>query len=262
MTQNEGIDVSLWQAGINWQSVVNAGKSFAYIRAGEGLGHDSQFMNHWRDAKQAGILRGAYWYFRPYLDPLKQAETFATLIREEIKGDWYCGELLPSVDVEYNAGCGHDDDLLLNPSEWARRLKMMLEALKHNLQSDVIIYSSAGMIRQYVDPTGDELWLRDYGLWVANWGVVNPTLPKPFLGYLFHQYTIGQIDGNDIDFNRFNGDNVFDYAQMLYIRRTGQISSEVEEARETQRARYEKITKLFNAGKVGEAENEIKKGEG
>jgi GH25 family lysozyme M1 (1,4-beta-N-acetylmuramidase) len=163
--------------------------------------------------------------------------------------------------VEYNAGCGHDDDLLLNPSEWARRLKMMLEALKHNLQSDVIIYSSAGMIRQYVDPTGDELWLRDYGLWCANWGVPTPLLPKPFLGYIFHQYGIGLIDGARVDFNRYNGDNVFDYAQMIYIGRTKKINGEIEDAREAQRARYEKITNLFNAGKVGEAENEIKKGE-
>jgi len=88
-----------------------------------------------------------------------------------------------------------------------------------------VVYSSRHMIHTYVDPEAKENWLAHYGLWVSHWKTNFPLLPLawPYDGYLFHQYDIGRIDNRDIDLNRYNGDNVFDYAQMLYIRRYLQV---------------------------------------
>jgi len=225
---NEGIDVSGWQSGINWQSVIEAGKTFAYIKSGEGLYHDNAFAEHWRGAKEAGVLRGAYHYFRASVDPLRQAEQFAAHIRDGVSGDWYCGELKPAIDVEFNAGVGHDEDADIPPVEWARRLKIMIEALEHDLKIQPIIYTSFYMWGQYVDPTGDQQWARNYDLWCAHYGVPTPFIPRNRLGYVFHQYGQCLIDGANIDANRFNETNIFDYAQILHIRKTKEINKAIE----------------------------------
>src|SRR5688572_21982049 len=59
----QGIDVSYWQGDIDWNTVSNAGISFAYIKATEGGDHvDPKFLQNWYQAKRAGIARGAYHF--------------------------------------------------------------------------------------------------------------------------------------------------------------------------------------------------------
>ncbi len=60
-----GIDVSYWNAGIDWPKVRAAGQRFTFIKASEGDGYlDPTFDDNWRGAKAAGLLRGAYHFFR------------------------------------------------------------------------------------------------------------------------------------------------------------------------------------------------------
>src|SRR5205085_10545153 len=62
----KGIDVSKWQDTINWTSVKNAGIAFAFIRLSDGANtKDAKFAANWAGAKAAGIIRGAYQFFRP-----------------------------------------------------------------------------------------------------------------------------------------------------------------------------------------------------
>ena len=58
-----GIDVSVWQGDIDFNSVKASGVEFVIIRAGYGIGcKDKWFEQNYRKAKTCGLDVGAYWY--------------------------------------------------------------------------------------------------------------------------------------------------------------------------------------------------------
>lgn len=70
----QAIDVSTWQSGIDFNAVKAAGISAVLIRAGYGREvsqKDSQFENHYKGAKAAGLKVGVYWY--SYADSVSDA---------------------------------------------------------------------------------------------------------------------------------------------------------------------------------------------
>ena len=69
----QGIDVSEFQGSINWTAVKNAGIKFAFIRVSDGTYQDPNFASNWAGAKAAGILRGAYQFFRASDNPQARA---------------------------------------------------------------------------------------------------------------------------------------------------------------------------------------------
>ena len=81
----EGIDVSVWQGNIDFSQVKAAGKKFVYIRAGYGLYQDRYFSQNARNAHDAGLQTGFYFYVtaRNEIQARQQAEFFAALIRDQ-----------------------------------------------------------------------------------------------------------------------------------------------------------------------------------
>ena len=70
-----GIDVSYYQGTIDWTSAKASGIDFAYARISDGTGFiDPQFAANWANMKAAGIVRGAYQFFRPETDPTAPGE--------------------------------------------------------------------------------------------------------------------------------------------------------------------------------------------
>ena len=58
-----------------WSKVKAAGKQFALIRVSDGTGHlDPDFTSNWKNAKAAGLVVGAYQFFRPTENPTSQAD--------------------------------------------------------------------------------------------------------------------------------------------------------------------------------------------
>jgi lysozyme len=99
----EGIDVSYYQGTVNWTSVKASGKSFAFARVSDGLSYpDTKFATNWPAMKSAGIVRGAYQYFRPSADANAQAQ----LMLDKIKaaGGLQLGDLPPVLDLETDSG--------------------------------------------------------------------------------------------------------------------------------------------------------------
>src|SRR5262245_60783454 len=71
----KGIDVSSWQGTIDWNAVQRSGIKFAIVRVTDGSHHlDKRFAQNWLGARQAGLLRGAYQFFRPAQDATAQAD--------------------------------------------------------------------------------------------------------------------------------------------------------------------------------------------
>lgn len=58
----KGIDVSVYQNNIDWNSVRNEGISYAMVRIGNNRKLDSSFARNMREANAAGIYTGVYFY--------------------------------------------------------------------------------------------------------------------------------------------------------------------------------------------------------
>ena len=66
----EGIDVSHWQGNIDWVQVKGAGKSFAIVKATEGIGYkDDKYDRNKAGAMGNGLKFGAYHFARPRTTP-------------------------------------------------------------------------------------------------------------------------------------------------------------------------------------------------
>src|SRR5581483_2187944 len=90
-----GIDVSAYQEHIDWSKVASSGIKFAFIRAYEGETFDSRFTDNWSGSKAAGVMRGAYQFFRPHHDGAEQANMLCDKLEQLGAGDF-----APVCDVE------------------------------------------------------------------------------------------------------------------------------------------------------------------
>lgn len=199
-----GIDVSKWQAEIDWEKAKAAGAQFAIIRAGSidniagACYEDFQFR---RNAQLAPPLMpvGFYWYFRPNHNPVKQAEFFLNLIHDQ---DW---KLYPVVDVEEHGS--------LNKTSVASAVWSFLNRVYQQLNLRCMVYTSPGFWNGRV---ARNTWAQEYPLWVAHWNTQTPTLPYDWAEhgktYTFWQTHVGQdgpafgMGSNGLDHDVYNGD--------------------------------------------------------
>ncbi|THU78877.1 glycoside hydrolase [Dendrothele bispora CBS 962.96] len=97
----KGIDVSHFQGSVNWNTIVNNGVKFVFIKATEGTTFtDPNFSNNYVGATNAGLTRGAYHFAHP------DASSGATQANFFLAhgGGWTAdGITLPgALDIEYN----------------------------------------------------------------------------------------------------------------------------------------------------------------
>jgi lysozyme len=162
-----GIDVSVYQGNINWTKVAQSGIQFAFIRAGDGLNKDSQFATNWANAKAAGIMRGAYHFFRASHDGASQANTFLGWLGGDL------GELPPIADVETLDG------------QSASTLGVQLQAWVQTVQGTASpgIYTAPGNWNSWNMPSFSSLTL-----WEAEWGVSQAKAVTGWSSWTFWQY--------------------------------------------------------------------------
>ncbi len=204
-----GPDVSFYQDDQDTPEQINFAKmrqaaEFVIIRAGQNLWPDPDFKYNWTEAKKANLPRGSYWFYDSRADPKRQAELWI----ETLDGD--LGELPLFADFEeaYNG-----------PYKGWRRWYDFLERLKELVNdNEVAIYTAFYYWRDNApsattDPQNLE-YFHQYPLWIANYGVTTPSIPKPWGAneWLFWQFTeVGDgklygVESKGIDLNYFNGD--------------------------------------------------------
>lgn len=186
----DGIDVSHWQGAIDWRAVRGGGVDFAFIKATEGATYaDPEFARNWAGAGDAGVMRGAYHYFRPNVDAAKQAENFLRVARIGPND-------LPAVlDVETSDGVAGDALL--------RAVRVWLDAVERATGKRPIVYTYPDFWNRYAAGSPG-----DYPLWIAAYSRAQPQLPIGWSSWTFWQYTsTGRVPGidGDVDQNRFNG---------------------------------------------------------
>ncbi len=186
-----GLELAVYQPVVDWPTLIAAtGISFVMIKASEAGGRDPLFQQHWAEAKQAGLLRGAYHFLRQSTDPQQQVDNFLGALG----GD--PGELPPTLDIE--------DPRANQPAQYAAGAQLWLNRVEAALGQQPMIYTAGwwwnpGMFinGRYPD------WAPGYRLWVAAWpmkksvptiaqleaGQFKPLLPKSWTTWQFWQYS-------------------------------------------------------------------------
>lgn len=194
-----GVDAASWQhphgAGVNWSSAASSGQSFAFIKATEGTGPANRYYeSDVADARAAGMLIGSYHKARPAMDPAQQAHAFADRL-QSVGGP----QLPPVLDLEVDEG--------LDPDELAGWTQVFLDTLTHRTGRTPILYTYRYF---WIDRMANTTRFSEYPLWLAEYGVSEPTLPV--IGgwdqWLFWQRSeTGRVPGftDAVDLNVFAG---------------------------------------------------------
>jgi autotransporter-associated beta strand protein len=103
-----GIDVSSFQgSGVDWTSVKNSGRVFAWAKATEGVSiNDADFTVNENNGKTAGMYMGAYHFAHPELNtPAAEASHFWSIAGTYILADGKT--FMPMLDIEGSAFSGN-----------------------------------------------------------------------------------------------------------------------------------------------------------
>jgi GH25 family lysozyme M1 (1,4-beta-N-acetylmuramidase)/uncharacterized protein YgiM (DUF1202 family) len=204
-----GPDVSFYQddpgttLGINFVKMKQSA-GYVIIRAGQNVWIDSDFRTNWRDSKTAGLPRGSYWFYDSRADPREQAELWFSAFEGDL------GELPLFADFEEAYGGLY--------TGW-RHWKTFLERIKALARGrEIGIYTAYyywlhNAPNATTDATNLE-YFHQYPLWIANYGVTTPSVPKPWspAQWTFWQFTdsgdgrLYGVESSRIDLNNFNGD--------------------------------------------------------
>lgn len=199
-----GIDVSYWDAGIDWPKVRAAGQRFVFVKATEADAYrDPTFDDNWFGAKSAGLLRGAYHFFRCNVDAKKQADNFIQYVQSFNDK----GELPPVLDLETNDGQKKEKII---PAA-----KIWLDRVEAAFGRTPIIYSGYFFLQDYFSEAGGgpPVWAKNYPLWIAQYPNqytpgMSPLLPRGWFNWTIWQYSEkGVVNGinADVDMDLFNG---------------------------------------------------------
>ena len=204
-----GPDVSFYQddpgtpKGINFKRMDTIA-DFVIIRAGQNLWVDSAFQKNWQAAKATSLSRGTYWFYDSRADPRQQADLWASLVKDDM------GELPLFADFEE----AYKGDF----TGW-QNWKIFLERLRSQVgQKEIGIYTAyyywQDNAPNAISQAAELDYFHQYPLWIANYGVSTPLVPKPWNAdeWLFWQFTaMGDgiqygVESAEIDLNYFNGD--------------------------------------------------------
>lgn len=191
----DGIDVSHYQGAINWDAVAGSSVKFAITRIGDGLGEDETFDGNWAGIRNAGLIRGAYQFFRTLRDP----EEMAAIVVRKV-GRLGPGDLPVVLDLEGASIQDQGPDVV---QDHARR---WLQAVEAGTGKRPIIYTGFYVWR---DQMGNPNW-PEYPLWIAAYVLPRcPDIPDGWNRWTMWQTTSsGDIPGiaGNVDTDVFNGD--------------------------------------------------------
>lgn len=155
-----GIDISHHQGDIDWDALQGLQQAeiplrFVFIKATEGGDHgDPMFSANYVGARSHGFICGAYHFYNPDTDPIRQADFFISQVQLG-KGD-----LPPVIDIEVRPSRSQQDVFYAQLSSFLYRLEA-----HYGVQP--IIYTSYKYKERYL---GRQEFDR-YPLWIAHYNV-------------------------------------------------------------------------------------------
>jgi GH25 family lysozyme M1 (1,4-beta-N-acetylmuramidase)/uncharacterized protein YgiM (DUF1202 family) len=202
-----GPDVSFYQDDPGTPQEINFVRmnqttDFVIIRVGQNIWIDSDFKNNWRRAKEAGLPRGSYWFYDSRTNPRQQADLWFNALNGDL------GELPLFLDIEEAYGGAF--------TGW-QHWKAFLERVRGLVgQKEIGIYTAFHYwnTNAPVNQPNELEYFHRYPLWIANYGVSQPLVPRPWGAneWLFWQFTASGdgpfygVESLEIDLNYFSGD--------------------------------------------------------
>ena len=195
-----GADFSRWNLPpVNMQRMKDIyGMSFTIIKGCDGSLNTLYFQDHKVAAKAEGLPWGIYVWLYPNNKVSIEAQTtaWANLAKSDPP------PLGVFIDAEWTTYAGQ----AANPS--GTDLRMAHDSFKAKYGESAMTYTARGYADTYLKGFD---WTREE-LWVANYGVVSPTLPSGATTYTFWQFS-STLDGKlldpngnaELDGNYFNG---------------------------------------------------------
>lgn len=153
-----GIDISHYQGKVDWKMLSQTRQSqfpvrFIFMKATEGGDFaDNHFVANFDSARVHGFIRGAYHFYNPKTDPIRQAEFFKNSVNLEP------GDLPPVLDIEKKA---KDMNRLRDD------LKIWLQLIEKHYGVKPIIYASYKFKTSYLN---DSVF-NSYPYWIAHYYV-------------------------------------------------------------------------------------------
>lgn len=196
-----GIDVSHHQGEIDWDELRHAEigsepVSFIFIKATEGKSIiDENFKENFNNAKDNGLIRGAYHYYHPEVGADEQVDHFIRNVSLTV------GDLPPVLDVEEMGK--------LTAEELQQGVKTWLTKAERHYGVKPILYTNYKFKQTYLN-TPD---FRDYPYWIAHYYVDSLAYKG---AWKFWQHTDrGRIDGigGYVDIDVYNG-SMYDLQQL------------------------------------------------
>jgi len=196
-----GCDISSWNdnpdnpEGINFRRMKNMGIDFVILRCSIGGYEDSRYKINIAKAKDAGLITGTFHYLT-WRDNLQSQLNLIINLQKQ-----YPPDIPIVIDVEERSGC---------PAQITagKAIKSLLDSLRAELGVIPGVYTNVDswMRMGYINED-----ILTYWLWVANWNVKTPRIPKPWQSWQFWQYTISSygymfgVQSKSIDMDTYNG---------------------------------------------------------
>lgn len=187
-----GIDVSHHQGNINWTELKNVQFAhfpvrFVFMKATEGGDFkDKAFDYNFKEAGDSRFIRGAYHFYNPNTDPVRQADFFIDNV------NLVTGDLPPVLDIEKRP---KDVDKM------RRDLKIWLNKIESHYKVKPILYTSYKFKTKYLNDSVFD----SYPYWIAHYYVDSVRYDGQ---WKFWQHTdVGTLPGirKQVDLNVFNG---------------------------------------------------------
>jgi lysozyme len=166
-----GIDVSHHNGRIDWQQVVDSQVTFAIAKATEGNSFvDPAFDYNWVEMRRKRIVRGAYHFFRPAIDPIAQAKNFLRLVGNTI----HSSDLPPVLDFEAYPTYVREEFLSIDVKERSARVKAWLDYVEDATDRVPMIYTNYSSWHEMMGNTDS---FSRHPLWIAHYRVDKPSVP-------------------------------------------------------------------------------------
>ena len=189
------VDISEFQQGINFNKMKNDGIKAVIIRAGygrEASQKDSMFESHFRNAKNANLKIGVYWY--SYADSVNDAEKEAKACLECIKNK--------SLDMPIYYDLEDSSQLHLGKTKITEIAERFCETVKENGYR-AGVYANLNWFNNYLDY---KRLKSKYSIWLAQYN------DKAELDCdIWQNSSTGRVSGysGNIDTNVIYNDNIF-----------------------------------------------------
>jgi len=195
-----GLDVSHFQGKANWSQIEKDGIHFTYAKATQGQGYtDPMFQTNLHTMRASKLYAGAYHFYVSDDDPVKQAHNFLKSL-PELK-TW---DMAPMLNLEQGGWIVGTDI-----ATFQANVKIWLKIIEDELGMKPIIYTNNPFAKAYLQ--GDDF--SQYDLWLAEYGVQTPSVPKPWRSWKIWQRAErgtyqGLSGGENVDHDLFIGTHV------------------------------------------------------